>query len=45
MTAFTRIWAKTSALPTLWATVHLGKHLTILRPFTPASLLAAIVAG
>jgi len=45
MTAFTRIWAKTSALPTLWTTVHLGKPLTILRPFTPASLLAAIVAG
>lgn len=45
MTAFTRIWAKTSALPTLWATVHLGKPLTILRAFTPASMLAAIVAG
>jgi hypothetical protein len=45
MTAFTRIWAKTSALPALWATVHLGKPLTILRAFTPASMLAAVVAG
>jgi hypothetical protein len=45
MTAFTGIWAKTSALPALRAAIHLGKLLTVLRAFTPATLFTAIVAG
>lgn len=45
MTAFTGIWAETSALPALWTAIDLGKLLTILRAFTPATLFTAIVAG
>lgn len=44
MATLPRIGSEAPALPALRRTVRLGVFLTILRPFAPAALLAALIA-